>query len=128
MVEKKSNKCVCCGKKKLVMFLAVHVLGCSCFTKKSYSLRPWQHEWIFFTFITTVPRVSAAAFAIWFAKSWKPTFAMFTPDGLAGVKQHFLFITEDSPMSLQAFTTVWKCIDRQAGTMHTSTGETSPRE
>lgn len=84
-------------------------------------------NWLVFTFIAAVPSVPAAALAIRFPKAWKPAFTMFTSDGLAGVKQFFIFITEDSPMSLQAFTTVWKCIDWQAGTMHTSTGGDKPK-
>lgn len=88
------------------------------------------HQWQtggFSTFIAAVPGVPTAALAIRFPKAWKPAFPVFTSDGLAGAKQVFIFITEDSPMSLQAFTTVWKCIDWQAGTMHTSTGGDKPK-
>lgn len=64
MVKKKSNKCVYCGKKKLVMFLAVYVL-----IKKPLFYEENNMILNFFTFITAVPRVSGAAFAIWFPKS-----------------------------------------------------------
>ena len=45
---------------------------------------------------------------------------MLALDGLAGVQQILLFITEDTPMALQALTAVGESVDGQAGAMHAS--------
>lgn len=48
---------------------------------------------------------------------------MLTLDGLAGVKQVLLFITQDAPVALQALTAVGEGVDGQAGAMHASAEE-----
>lgn len=61
---------------------------------------------------------------------------MLTIDRLAGVKQILLFITEDTPMALQALAAVGEGVDGQAGAMDTPTAqedrvrqrESEPRE
>lgn len=45
---------------------------------------------------------------------------MLALDGLAGVKQVLLFVTEDTPMALQALTAVGEGVDGQAGAIHAS--------
>lgn len=52
---------------------------------------------------------------------------MLAFDHLAGAKQIFFFITEDTPMALQALTAVGEGIDGQAGPMYTSSGKEKQR-
>lgn len=49
---------------------------------------------------------------------------MLTIDRLAGVKQILLFITEDTPMALQALAAVGEGVDGQAGAMDTLISKT----
>lgn len=48
---------------------------------------------------------------------------MLALDHLAGVKEIFFFITEDTAMALQALATIGEGIDGQAGPMHTFVSE-----
>lgn len=52
---------------------------------------------------------------------------MLALDHLAGVKEIFFFITEDTAMALQALTTIGEGIDGQTGPMHTSSGKEKQR-
>jgi hypothetical protein len=52
---------------------------------------------------------------------------MLALDHLAGVKEIFFFITEDTAMALQALATIGEGIDGQAGPMHTSSGKEKQR-
>lgn len=45
---------------------------------------------------------------------------MLALDHLAGVKQIFFFVTEDTPVALQALTAVGEGIDGQAGAVDAS--------
>lgn len=49
---------------------------------------------------------------------------MFALDHLAGVKQIFLFITQNTPVALKALTAVGECIDGQAGAVDTFVSKT----
>lgn len=48
---------------------------------------------------------------------------MLALDHLAGVKQIFFFITEDTAVALQALAAVGEGIDGQAGPMYASSGK-----
>lgn len=45
---------------------------------------------------------------------------MLALDGLAGVQQILLLVTEDAPVALQALTAVGEGVDGQAGAVHAS--------
>lgn len=52
---------------------------------------------------------------------------MLALDHLAGVKQIFFFITEDTAVALQALAAVGEGVDGQAGPMYTSSGKEKQR-
>lgn len=86
----------------------------SCFPKTQRCPAGW------FTSVTAVPGISADAFAVGLPQAGQPAPPVLTLDGLAGVEQVLLFITQHAPVALQALTAVGEGVDGQAGAMHAS--------